>query len=150
MRMRRSDSTAHLLLWRSTVSFGSNLRSTGRLYAVRSRANVGRRGARCQLCCPCRGPCADDLRRTGESCERILLHGMLFGKKQGKYCQTCSAVCDDPTATATTTSPVKASRLASVEVYVHLVRKITVFPRRRTPIHKKDHIKSARSDGGEK
>ena len=45
--------------------------------------NVGCGPARCQFCCSSQWSCADNLRWAGEACERILVHGLLFGQSRG-------------------------------------------------------------------
>src|SRR5208282_650225 len=56
---------------------------TRRLHPVCSHRNVRRGRARGQLCCSRRCPRADNLRRTGAACERILVHGVPFGEGRG-------------------------------------------------------------------
>jgi hypothetical protein len=73
----------HMLVRRSAVRIGSNLCGAGRLHPVRSRRNF-RRGRACrQLCCSSQWLCADNLCGTRGTCERILVHGMLFGQSGG-------------------------------------------------------------------
>ena len=79
--MRRPDSSAHLLVWRSAVRIGSNLSCPRSVHSLYGHRNV-RRGRTCrELCCSRRWPCADSLLGAGESCERILFHEMLLGQR---------------------------------------------------------------------
>src|SRR5208282_1737771 len=68
---------------RSAVCIGSNLCGTRRMHPVCSHRNVRRGRARGQLCCSRRCSCADNLRRSGAACERILVHGMPFREGRG-------------------------------------------------------------------
>src|SRR5208337_2784823 len=53
------------------------------MHCLYGHRDVGRGRARCQLCRSCQGSGADNLPRAGESRERILVHGMLFGQSGG-------------------------------------------------------------------
>ena len=77
--MRRSDSPAHLLVRRGAVRIESDLRRAGAMHDLHGCRNIGCRGARCQLRRSSQWSGTDDLRGTRGACERILVHGMLFG-----------------------------------------------------------------------
>jgi hypothetical protein len=83
VRMRGQDSPAHLLVRRSALRVRSHFPRTGRMHGLHGCGDVRRGRASRELCGASRWSCADDLRWSGGTCERILVHRMPSGKGWG-------------------------------------------------------------------